>query len=406
MSRIFTRERFGRPQILAGLMLLGFLAECGWLVAHQRPMNPADAELARIAEGVAQWRGRAIAGTPAAASTVHFGHAEIMVNAAGRFDPKHSPLWYLIGAAPVAWTGVSEESLLLVWLTRLPYMLIGALLGASVWYVARRLYGNAGGYIALALYCSSPTVIRASALWFSPPNIGAVWGAFGAVFTGIAVSHTLYAPREVVLWNWRRIVLLGVALELAIGSQFATAMVIPALVVFMLYLAPKRKAAAMAILGSACVIALLIVFAGYFSHPTIFWHGLMHARWLDWTSRALGMPGAYILPAKEIVESGPVLALLLPVALITFAAWKRSRYFGNLAPLCMAGMFLVLRVASPHEVVSVFSLAGAVFLFVFVSGVVADLLETKAHEAVLALTVALVVANAAWNLIGLGRIGL
>jgi len=33
------------------------------------------------------------------------------------------------------------------------------MLGGSLWYVARRLYGNAGGYIALALYCFSPAMI-------------------------------------------------------------------------------------------------------------------------------------------------------------------------------------------------------------------------------------------------------
>src|SRR5437868_8446393 len=103
----------------------------------------------------------------------------------------------------------------------MPYVVFGGLLGASVWYVSRRLYGNAGGYIALALYCFSPAVILASTLWFAEPNIAGTWGTFGAVFTAIAVSHTLYAPREVVLWNWRRILLLGVSLGLATGSHFA-----------------------------------------------------------------------------------------------------------------------------------------------------------------------------------------
>src|SRR6266567_4172077 len=131
MGRFFTRERFGRPQVLAGTLLLIFLAQCAWLV-------------------------------------------------------------------------------------NTPYLIFGVLLGASLWYVARRLYGNAGGYIALMLYCFSPGIIRSSALWFAEPEIGAAWGAFGAIFTAIAVAHTLYAPREVVLWNWRRILLLGLSLALAV----------------------------------------------------------------------------------------------------------------------------------------------------------------------------------------------
>src|SRR5206468_12622837 len=134
------------------------------------------------------------------------------------------------------------------WFTRVPYVFFGLMLGASLWYVSRRLYGNAGGFIALGLYCFSPTVIRASTLWFAPPHIGAAWGVFGAVFTAIAVSHTLYAPREVVLWNWRRMVLLAVSLTLAVGSQFTLAAIIPLLAAFMLYLAPERKTAAVAIL--------------------------------------------------------------------------------------------------------------------------------------------------------------
>jgi len=74
----------------------------------------------------------------------------------------------------------------------------GVLLGASLWYVARRLYGNVGGTLPDALLLLAG-IVRSSALWFAEPEIGATWGAFGAIFTAIAVAHTLYAPREVVL---------------------------------------------------------------------------------------------------------------------------------------------------------------------------------------------------------------
>ena len=85
-----------------------------------------------------------------------------------------------------------------------PYLFFGVMLGASLWYVARRLYGNAGGYVALALYCFSPAMIVNVAGTQKLGEMAAVWGAFGTIFTAIAVAHTLYAPREVVLWNWRR----------------------------------------------------------------------------------------------------------------------------------------------------------------------------------------------------------
>jgi len=85
--------------------------------------------------------------------------------------------------------------------------------------------------------------------------------------------------------------------------------------------------------------------------------------------------------------------------------WPRTRYFGNVAPLIMALLFLLQRVLSPHATGSVFSLTAVVFVFVFISGIVADLLETKSLESVSAILVGLVAANALWGLVGLARIG-
>ena len=398
MGRFFSRERFGTPQILAGFLLLAFLAECFWLIAHQPPSTVPPDELARIEEGIAQWRGHAIAGSQAAAN---FGGADI---GGLNGDRDHSPLWYLIGAAPVRFLSVAPGTKAWLWLTHLPYVFCGVLLGSSLWYVARRLYGNAGGYVALSLYCFSPAVIRASALWFSQPNITGAWGTFGAVFTAIAVSHTLYAPREVVLWNWRRIVLLGVSLALAIGSQFSLALIVPLILLFMLYLAPARRAAACAIFAAACCVAGLLLFASYFFHATAFWQSLVHARFLDVNWRALEMAGAYSQAAKEVVASGPVLVLLVPAALFAYVYWPRTHYFGNLVPLLMALLFVALRVASPHDPESVFTLLAVVFLFLFVAGIAADLLETKAYQLTAAILGGLLTANALWNLMGLAQI--
>ena len=400
MSGIFSSQRFGRPQIFAAALLLVFVAECAWLVAHEYPNATGQDELARIAEGLAQFHGQGIAGTPGIRSPLSTSTA-----ASEFYDSHHSPLWSLIAAAPLAVFHIPPSSLRWLWLTRLPYILLGGLLGASVWYVSRRLYGNAGGYLALTLYCFSPAVIRSCTLWAAEPDVAGAWGTFGAVFTAIAVSHTLYAPREVVLWNWRRIMLLGVALTLAVGSQFGLVVVIPVLLASMLYLAPDRNRAGMVILVSACLIAMLLLFASYVFHPTLFLQGLKHARFLDINLHSAGMLGAYKQVVKEVAGSGPVLLLLFPAALIIFLAWPRARYFGNAAPLMMAVLFLVQRVLSPHAAGSVFSLTAVVFIFVFISGIVADLLETKSLESVSAVLVGLVAANALWDLVGLARIG-
>jgi hypothetical protein len=400
MVTIFSSQRFGRPQLLAGLLLLVFVGECAWLVAHEDPNSTGEDEIARIEGGLVQWHGQGIAGTPSVPNP------QDPASTSGKgYDPRHSPLWYLIASAPILVFHVSPVSPLWSWLTRAPYILFGTLLGASLWYVSRRLYGNAGGYIALGLYCFSPAVIRSSALWVAPPDVAGTWGTFGAAFTAIAVSHTLYAPREVVLWNWRRIVLLGVSLTLAVGSQFGLAVIIPVLLAFMLYLAPDRKAAVAVILAAACFIALLLLFSSYFFHPGLFIQGLRHARLLDASWRSIKMPGAYFLLLKEVAESGPVLLLLAPAALGVYLGWRRARYFGNTAPLIMAGLFLLLRLLSPHASGSVFVLTAVVFLFVFIAGIAADLIETKASETITAIVVGLVAANAFWDLAALARIG-
>src|SRR5438270_4978655 len=287
MGRFFTRERFGRPQVVAGTLLLIFLAQCAWLVNRSRLVKPEAHEIFRIHEGLGQWRGEWIASTPSVARTQQSVGDE-------PYDSHHSALWYLIASAP---------SLLLPrntanypywgWLAHAPYLIFGVLLGASLWYVARRLYGNVGGYIALMLYCFSPGIIRSSALWFAEPEIGAAWGAFGAVFTAIAVAHTLYAPREVVLWNWRRIVLLGLSLALAIGSQFSLIVLVPLVLALLLYLAPDRRQAGVVIWVAACVLASLILLACYSFHAGAFWNGIAHAQWWAFSGRALLMGGDY-----------------------------------------------------------------------------------------------------------------
>src|SRR5581483_7699083 len=281
MGAFFSRERFGTPQIFAGILLLIFIGECAWLVAHEYgAIGTAEDEFVRVEEGLGQWRGMGIAGTPSIKSPLEPSSANDL------YDNNHSPLWYVIAAAPVAVFRVSPDGAAWVWLTRVPYILFGALLGASLWYVSRRLYGNAGGFIALGLYCFSPAVIRGSALWAASPNGGGAWGTFGAVFTAIAVSHTLYAPREVVLWNWRRIVLLGVSLALAIGSHFALVIILPVLLAFMLYVAAERKGPALVIFVAACGVAFVLLFAAYFFHPAAFLSGLRHARFLNSTWRS------------------------------------------------------------------------------------------------------------------------
>jgi hypothetical protein len=192
---------------------------------------------------------------------------------------------------------------------------------------------------------------------------------------------------------------------LAAGSCFGLAVIIPVLLAFMLYLAHQRKRAAIVILAAACFVAFLLLFSSYFFHPRVFATGLTHARLIEASWRSAIMAGAYRQLVREVAASGPVLLLLVPASVVTYALWRRTRYFGNTAPLIVAILFLVLRVLSPHESGSVFSLTAVLFLLVFVAGIAADLLETKWRELFSAVFIGLIGANALWSLAGLAKIG-
>src|SRR5580700_7519790 len=175
MTRFFTRERFGRPQFLAGSLLLAFLAQGLWLVHSElrEATAPSASEQVRIAAGWRQLHGQGIAGAPYPdpPSTLPI---EVSTDAAN-FDTQHSPLLSLVTAAPLlAWPQRlldADSSPYWRWFPRLPFLAVGLFLGASLWYVARRLCGNTGGFLALTLYCFSPSMIQTSAVWHTEPEI-------------------------------------------------------------------------------------------------------------------------------------------------------------------------------------------------------------------------------------------
>ena len=399
------REAIGKPQYLAATLLILFLAQCSWLVNRNLHSGSLETrEWYRLDRG-ARLRG---GGPPRTALGLDVGDpflqagpvppARIQEN--GGVDPDHSALWYLIPAVPLAlWHApLSSESLSSWgWLVRAPSMFFGVMLGASLWYVARRLYGNAGGFIALTLYCFAPGIIQTTAVWYVEPEIGAAWGAFGTIFTGIAVAHTLYAPREVVLWNWRRILLLGISIALAIGSQYSLVVLVLLALPLMLYLAPARRQAAITIWLAACTVGAIILFAAYGFQPAPFFEAAGDAHWCEVKWRAFLFPGAFVRILSQLGTSSPALVLMLPAALIVYVIWKRARYFGNTAPLLIAGICFVLGWASPHYPGLGFQLVSFPFFFVFVAGVFADLLETRQRRVVLASLVGLLSAYALLN---------
>src|SRR5258708_5909968 len=412
MTQFFTPERFGRPQFLAGALLLAFLGQALWLVyselhaAELQEAGPSASEQVRIAAGWRQFHGGGIAGAPYpdAQSTLPL---EVSQDSDG-FDTQHSPLLSLVTAAPLlAWPHRlldADSSSYWRWLPRLAFLACGLFLGASLWYVARRLCGNAGGFLALTLYCFSPSMIQASAVWHTEPEILAAWGSFGAIFTAIAVAHTLYAPREVVLCNWRRIILLGVSLAIAVGSQFSMIVVVPLALAFAVYLAPIRRGAAFIIWGAAVVVALIILFAAYFFHLHIFSAAMRHASFWGATWRSFTVPGVYREVGVQILHACPALALLLPVAIATYLVWPRTRSFRIPSPPAVSLLFLSLGMAHPHVAGAGFLLASVPFLLIFVSGVLADLMETSSRLLVTACVWGLVGAYVLWSILALAQV--
>ena len=379
----------GIPQIVAGLLLVMFLAQCLWL-AVRSPMR--EMELAQIQNGEALLQRHGFSA-----------------------EAERSPMIPVLAALPLIGSGVTLEhaSAALAtqflyphtrswrWRARLPFIAIGVLLGASLWYVARRLYGNAGGYIALTLYAFSPAIIlRAAAIH---PAIVAAWGAFGMVFTAIAVSHTLYAPREVVLWNWKRIALLGLAIALAVGSHWALAGIALLAMGFMLYLAPDRRGAALTIAAAAGLVACLLLFAAYGFEARTVAAAVRGLRPVDFAPRLLARPLTYKLLAEFFLRVPGVLAPLA-AALVVFAAWKRPRFFGVTAPLLAFMLTLALGITMPHLGGYDLLIASLPFAFVFIAGVFADLLESQHGGLVTGILAGILLAHAAFSVAGLLRI--
>ncbi len=411
LRRILHSDAFRAPQFAAAALLLLYLLQCVWLVrvqTLQASVPDSDRDL-RIYQGIEQWKSGAIAGTPESPrskatngvpSVGRSGHLRVRDG----YDQDRSPLYYLVAAVPLlvrpgSWLPESFRPLL----ATTPYLFFGVMLGASLWYVARRLYGNPGGYIALGFFCFSPAMIVNAAGAQSLGEMGAVWGAFGTVFTAVAVAHTLYAPREVVLWNWRRILLLGLSLALAAGNQFSLGVLALVILPLMFWVMPVRPCAVLAVWTAAIAVSAVLLFAAYFFDPALFWQGMLHARWINFEPAAFGMSVSYRNALRTIFVSSPPLMLALPVALIAHLGWKRTRYFGNTAPLLIAALLLILALGAPNFPGQGFYLTMLVFLSVFVSGVFADLLENRQSLLVTAGLCGLLGASAIWNLLQLWR---
>ena len=348
-------KRFGWPQVFALLLLSAFVLQALWVI-HRTTLRRAEAAYAQA--GLDQLAGK-ILPRDAGALPVPAVMAAAPIVVARRVVPSFSP-----------------DNL--KWLLRLPFVGIGWLLGASIWYVARRLYGNAGGYIALALYCFSPAV-------FFPwpgPLLTSSLGIFGTVFVAIAVAHTLYAPAGAAIYElrsrWRRIILLGLAIALAAGSGFWTISIVLLGLGFMFYLIPGRRVAALGLVLSSCAAAFLLLLAWYGFRPRALAAAILQAHLLPLHREMISSEvlRAYVTGIRNAENAA--LLVLAAIALITYLVWPRCRYFGNTAPLLSLLVLTALGIAVYTDVlVGPFPFRATPFLYVFTGGIFADLLESR-----------------------------
>jgi hypothetical protein len=248
-------------------------------------------------------------------------------------------------------------------LMRLPFIFCGLCLGGALWWVARRLYGNEGGFVALALYCFSPEIVRACT--YPNAEILAAFGLYAAVYTAIGVAHAMQGPRK----KWRpRIVLLTAAFGFTAAAHVSAVLLGFLFALgFMIYLAERRRAALIPVMLYSALGTLLLLFASYTFNPDAFSYVFRSAAARVWFS---------LEPARHLFTALPNagISLAASIALLLFLTTRRSRYFGNLTPLIISAVLLpVITTGVPGEP----WLWALPFLLTFIGGVFADALETR-----------------------------
>ncbi len=266
------------------------------------------------------------------------------------------------------------------YLLRMPFAIAAALLGAGLWWVSRRLFGNIGGAFALGLYCVSPAVLRAAT---TPNNeILAAWGLYAVIYTAIGIAHAMYGPPR----KWRpRIVLFTVALGLtACAHVLAAVFGLIASAVFLLYVAERRRSAVLPLLLVSTFGALFLVLAAYTFRLGIFMY--------IFTAGAGRFTLAYT-PVLEFFRDPLQMAAVAAVgiALVLYLAVRRSRYFGNTVPLLVT---LALLPIESTQVRSEPILWAYPFLLTFTAGVFADATETPYRKLFLAVVITTLLAQA------------
>lgn len=390
------RFRFNLPQRIAAVLLALFLIQGLWLTGHQT-LTDRDYQYARC--GREMWeRPSPLAGYFTTCGNIHDGILAyrlaglpltlnlVLERGLDRFRKPEDRVVQQSGANLSTWELRHQLTHVLL-LLRLPFLFAGCLLGAGLWWVTRRLYGNLGGYTALALYCFSPPVLLACVA----PNaeILAALGVYGGVYTCIGVAHAMQGPRR----KWRpRILLLTAAFGIAAAAHIAALPVVALLgLAAMLWVAEGRRSQVLPVVLVAVAGALLLLFACYGFSPDAFSYVFRSAAGL--LSVSLEPAGRFF---STLANAGIIVAA--SAAAVLFLGLRKSRYFGNTAPLlCVLVLIVLVTAGAPGSPV----LWALPFLLTFIGGVFADAYEGPRGRMALAAAGAVVMLQAVFCVLSL-----
>ena len=390
------RFRFLGPQRIAAGLLLLFLAQGLWLTSRQT-LSERDYAYARC--GREMWEhSPPLAGYFTSCGNIHDGVLAYRLaglplslyvdweRVADHFRKPEDRVMATSDAPVSAWE-LRHQMTHVMLMLRLPFMAAGLLLGGVLWWVTRRLYGNAGGYLALGLYCFSPPLLRLTLM--PNPEILTALGLFATIYTAIGVAHAMQGPRR----KWRpRIVLLTLALGVVATSHIAALPVAVGLsLVLMLWIADGRRSVVLPVLLASGAGALLLLFASYNFSPDAF----------SYVFRSdAGQLGVSLEPVRRLygAMSNGGLTVAVVAALWLYVALKRTIYFGNTTPLLLAAVLSALVTVGVPGVPQVWALP---FVCAFVAGVFPDAFEMPKGRVVMAAAAAVCGLQAIFCLLSL-----
>jgi len=400
MTHRFARLRrfhFNLPQRVAAGLLVLFLAQGLWLTSRQT-LSDRDYQYARCGREVWE-KPSPLAGYYTSCGNIHDGVLAyrlaglpltlnvLLERGLDAFRKPEDRVVQADGVSSLSTWEMRHQLPYILLLLRLPFLFAGCVLGGALWWVTRRLYGDFGGYTALALYCFSPAVLKACVQ--TSPEILAAVGTYGGVYTCVGVAHAMQGPRR----KWRpRIVLLTVLFGVAAAAHIAALPMVAVLgLVLMLWVAEGRRSQALPVVLLAVVGALVLVFACYGFSPDAFSYLFRSAAGFLWIS---------LDPARRFFGnlSNASVTIAAAAAAVMYLGVRRSRYFGNTAPLlCFLVMVSLVTTGVPGEP----WLWGLPFLLTFVGGVFADAYESPRRRLALAAGGAVVVLQVVFCLLSL-----